>query len=76
MLNLAFNMVLGMPWLNAVGPCIYWSNDTVAFQCSDHWISLLSQLRDTIPASHEPHLFTVEYTAQFAKILKQCDECY
>ena len=29
-----------------------------------------------MPASHELHLFTVESAAQFAKILKQCDECY
>ena len=38
---------------------------------------LLSQLSDTIPASHEPYFFTGEYVAaQFAKVLKQCDECY
>ena len=30
-LNLAFSMVLGMPWLNAVGPQIDWSNGAVAF---------------------------------------------
>ena len=35
-----------------------------------------SQPSDTLPASHEPHLFTVESAAQFAKMLKQCDECY
>ena len=35
-----------------------------------------SQLRNTIPASHETSLFTVESTTQFAKMLKQCDECY
>ena len=33
-------------------------------------------LSDTLPASHEPRLFTVESAAQFAKTLKQCDECY
>ena len=31
MLNLAFKMVLGMPWLKALGPHIDWSNDAVAF---------------------------------------------
>ena len=35
-----------------------------------------SQLSDTLPASHKPHLFTVELAAQFTKTLKQCDECY
>ena len=35
-----------------------------------------SQLNDTLPASHEPHLFTVESATQFAKTLNQCDECY
>ena len=34
------------------------------------------QLSDTLPASHEPYLFTVESAAQFAKTLKQCDEYY
>ena len=34
------------------------------------------QLSDTLLACHEPHLFTVESAAQFAKTLKQCDECY
>ena len=29
-----------------------------------------------LPASHEPYLFAVESAAQFAKTLKQCDECY
>ena len=33
-------------------------------------------LSNILPASHEPCLFTVESSAQFAKILKQCDECY
>ena len=37
---------------------------------------MLSKLNDTIPASHKPYLFTVESTAQFAKILKLCNECY
>ena len=37
---------------------------------------MLSQLSDTVPNSHEPHLFTVESAAKFAKTLKQCDECY
>ena len=37
---------------------------------------LLSQLSDTIPASHEPYFFTGKFAAQFAKMLKQCDECY
>ena len=35
-----------------------------------------SQLNDTLPASHEPRLFTVESAAQFAKTLKLCDECF
>ena len=39
-------------------------------------ISLPSQLGDTIPASYEPLLFNFESAAQFAKILKQYDECY
>ena len=34
------------------------------------------QLSDTLPANYEPYLFTVESAAQFAKTLKQCDECY
>ena len=37
---------------------------------------MLSQLSDTLPASHELCLLTVESAAQFAKMLKQCDECY
>ena len=35
-----------------------------------------SQLSDTLPASHEPHLFTIENATQFVKTLKQCNECY
>ena len=35
-----------------------------------------SQLSDTLPASHEPHLFTVKSATQFAKMLKQLDECH
>ena len=35
-----------------------------------------SQLSAIIPASYEPNLFTVDFAAQFAKILKQCDESY
>ena len=35
-----------------------------------------SQLSNTIPTSHKPYLFAVESVAQFAKRLKQCDECY
>ena len=35
-----------------------------------------SQVSDILLASHEPHLFTVESAAQFAKTLKLCDECY
>ena len=35
-----------------------------------------SRLSDTPPDSHEPCFFTVESAAQFAKMLKQCDECY
>ena len=76
MLNLAFSMVLGMPWLKTVGPRIGWPNGTVVYQCSGCWILLPSQLSDTLPASYEPHLFTVVSAAQFAKTLKQCDECY
>ena len=38
--------------------------------------SSLLQLSTTIPASHKPCLFTVKSAAQFAKTLKQCDECY
>ena len=38
-------------------------------------MSLPSQLSDTIPAIHELHLFTFESIAQFAKILKWCNEC-
>ena len=34
------------------------------------------QLSNSLPASHEPYLFTAESVAQFAKTLKQCDECY
>ena len=34
------------------------------------------QLSDTLPTCYEPHLFTVESAAQFAKTLKQFDECY
>ena len=30
-LNLAFNMVLGMPYLEVEGPSINWSNGAVAF---------------------------------------------
>ena len=37
---------------------------------------MLSQLSAPICASHKPHLFTIESAAQFAKTLKQCDECY
>ena len=37
---------------------------------------MLSQLSDTLPASYEPCLFTVESASQFAKTLKQCDEFY
>ena len=37
---------------------------------------MLSQLSNTLPTSHEPHLFTVESAAQFAETLKQCDGCY
>ena len=74
--TIAFNMVLGMPWLKAVWPCIDWWNSTVAFQRSGLWISLPSQLSDTIPASHEPPFFTVEFAAQFTKMFKQCDKCY
>ena len=76
MLNLAFSMVLGMPWLKAVGPRIDWSNGAVVFQHSSYWISLPSQLSDTLPASHELYLITVESAAQFSKMRKQCDECY
>ena len=32
------------------------------------------QLSDTIPASNEPCLFTLESAAQFVKMLKQCDK--
>ena len=39
-------------------------------------MSLPSQLSDALPASYEPCLFTVESAAQFAKTLKQYDECY
>ena len=35
-----------------------------------------SQLSDTLLASHEQCLFTVKSAAQFAKMLKQCHECY
>ena len=35
-----------------------------------------SQLGDLIPASYEPCLFTNESATQFAKMLKQCGECY
>ena len=35
-----------------------------------------SQLSDTLPSSYEPYLLTVESAAQFAKTLKQCDECF
>ena len=35
-----------------------------------------SQLSNTLSASHELHLFTVESAAQLAKTLKQCVECY
>ena len=62
--------------LKALGPCIDWSNGAVAFLHSSCWISLLSQLSDTLPASHEPYLFTVESAAQFSKTLKQYNECY
>ena len=70
MLNLAFSMVLGMPWLKAIGPQIEWSTGTVAFQHNSHWVSLPSQLSDILLASHELHLFTVKSAAQFAKTLK------
>ena len=75
-LNLAFSMVLGMLWLKTVGPRIDWSNGTIVYQCSGCWISLPSQLSNTLPASHEPCLFTIESAAQFANMLKQCDKCY
>ena len=35
-----------------------------------------SQVNDTIPASHKPYFFTVESADQFAKMLKQYNECY
>ena len=35
-----------------------------------------SQLSDTVLISYKPCLFTVESAAQFAKMLKQCVECY
>ena len=35
-----------------------------------------SQFSNTIPANCDPHLFTVQSAAQFAKVLKQGDECY
>ena len=76
MLNLAFSMVLGMPWLKALGPHIEWSNGAIAFLHSGHWISLPSQLSDTLFSSYDLHLFTVESAAQFAKPLQQCDEFY
>ena len=66
-LNLAFSIVLGILWLKAVGPCIDWSNGAVAFQHSGRWISLPLKLSETLPASHKPHLLTVESAAQFAK---------
>ena len=34
------------------------------------------QLSNTLSTSHEPYFFTVKSAAQFAKMLKQCDECY
>ena len=76
MLNLAFSMVLKMLCLKAVGPRIEWPTGAVAFQHNGHWVSLPSQLSDILLASHEPHLFTIESATQFAKTLKQCDECY
>ena len=62
--------------MNTAGPHIDWSNGTVVYYHSGHWISFPSHLSNTLPASHEPRLFTVESAAQFAKTLKQCNECY
>ena len=62
--------------MNAVGLRIDWSNCAVSFLSSSFWILFPSQLSNTIIASYEPHLFTIESTAQFTKMLKQCDECF
>ena len=51
-------------------------NQTSKPNSSGCWISLPSQLSDTLPTSHEPHLFTIESAAQFTAMLKQCDEFY
>ena len=40
------------------------------------WTSLPSQLSDNLLASYELYLFTFESDAQFAKTVKQCDECF
>ena len=74
--NLAFTMVFGMLRLKAVELCIDQSNDAVVFQHSSCWILLPSQLSDTLLANFKPRLFTIESAAQFAKTLKQYNECY
>ena len=76
MLKLAFSMVLGMLWLKTVGPRTDWSNGAIVYKHSGNWISLPSQLSDTLPITHDPRLLTVESATQFAKMLQQCDECY
>ena len=63
MLNLAFSIVLGMPWLKAVGPQIEWPTGAIVFYHNSCWVSLPSQLSDILPASHKLHLFTVEFAA-------------
>ena len=35
-----------------------------------------SQISDALSTSYDPCLFIVEFSAKFAKMLKQCDEYY